>query len=118
MSARAEFRCTGTERASAAVLTGLPAWLRDGADGCVISVHAQPGAKHTAVAGLHGEALKIRLAAPPVDGKANAELLRFVAERLGVARSAITLLAGDASRAKRLRVVGASAAQIVARLVE
>ena len=58
------------------------------------------------MAGLHGEALKIRLAAPPVDGKANACLIAFLADRLGVARSAISLLSGEASRAKRVRISG------------
>lgn len=99
-------------------MSAVPVWLRATADGCVLTVHAQPGAKATAVAGAHGEALKIRLAAPPVDGKANAELLRFVAERLDVARGAVTLVAGDTSRAKRLHVAGVTAAMVSARLGE
>ena len=92
-------------------------WLRtDGAD-CIIVVHAQPGAKRTDVAGEHGDALKIRLAAPPVDGKANAELLRFVAGRLGVPRTHVTLVAGDSARAKRVRIAGCTPAEVLARLM-
>lgn len=92
------------------------AWLRqDGAD-CVLSLHVQPGAKRSEIVGLHGDALKIRLAAPPVDGKANAELIRFLAERLGLPRSAVELVSGECSRAKRLRVAGTQAAMVAAQL--
>jgi uncharacterized protein (TIGR00251 family) len=59
------------------------------------------------VAGEHGDALKIRLAAPPVDGKANAALLAFIAERLGVSKSAVTLKSGQTSRRKVVEVEGA-----------
>ena len=55
---------------------------------------------------MHGEAVKIRLKAPPVDGAANDELVRFLAERLGVARSAVALLSGATARNKRLRITG------------
>ncbi len=80
-------------------------WLRVG-NGCItLTLHIQPGAKKTEVAGLYGDALKIRLAAPPVDGKANAALLGFVAERLGLAKSAVTLKSGHTSRRKVLEVV-------------
>ncbi len=61
-------------------------WRRDDPGAVVLMLHVQPGAKRTEVAGPHGEGagtrLKIRLAAPPVDGKANAELLRYLAERV------------------------------------
>ncbi len=67
-------------------------------------MHAQPGAKKTAVAGVHGEALKIRLAAPPVEGKANEALIAYVAERLGLKRAQVELLRGATSREKMLRV--------------
>jgi len=84
-------------------------WLRLAADGSlVLSLHIQPGAKRTGFAGLHGEAMKIRLAAPPVDGKANAALCAFLAEFCGVAKSAVVLVSGETSRTKRVRVVGMS----------
>lgn len=89
----------------------MSSWLReDGGDALILSVHVQPGAKQTAFAGLYGDALKLRLAAPPVDGKANAALCRFVADFCGVAKSEVTLLSGQTSRAKRVRVMGMSAA--------
>ncbi len=69
-------------------------------------VHVQPRARRTEVAGLHGDAVKVRLAAPPVDGAANAELVRFVAESLGVARSAVAVVGGASSRRKTLAVEG------------
>lgn len=67
-------------------------------------MHAQPGAKTSSVAGLHGEALKIRIAAPPVEGKANAALIAFVAAQLGVAKRLVTVEKGESSREKLLRI--------------
>ena len=87
-------------------------WLVADELGVTLRLHIQPGAKKTEVAGLHGEALKIRLAAPPVDGKANACLIAFLADRFGVARSAVSLLGGDSSRAKRIHVKGIGAAAV------
>lgn len=85
-------------------------WLREAADGSlVLNLHIQPGAKQTGFVGRHGEAMKLRLAAPPVDGKANAALCAFLADYCGVAKSSVTLLSGEASRAKRVRVAGAGA---------
>ena len=90
-------------------------WYRIAADGgATLTVHVQPGAKKTECAGLHGEALKIRLAAPPVEGKANEALLRFVADRLDLPRSAVTLKSGQTSRHKVVEVRGATPAQIAA----
>jgi len=83
-------------------------WRREEGTGAgnalVLTLHVQPGAKRTEVAGTHGDALKIRLAAPPVDGKANAELLRFLAAAFGVPRRAVTLLRGETSRQKTVRI--------------
>lgn len=84
-------------------------WLRSATDGITLSLHIQPGAKKTEIVGLHGEALKIRLAAPPVDGKANDVLLGFLAATLGVARSQLTLVSGQAGRAKRVRIAARDA---------
>lgn len=69
-----------------------------------LTLHIQPGAKKTELSGLHGEALKIRLAAPPVDGKANSALIEFLAARLGIARSLVSLKSGLSSRRKVVEV--------------
>ena len=84
-------------------------WLRRGERQTTLTLHIQPGAKKTEVAGEHGDALKIRLAAPPVDGKANAALIAFVADRLGLAKSAVSLKSGQTSRRKVLEVTAAPA---------
>lgn len=84
-------------------------WLHPGPDGVSLTLHIQPGAKRTEVAGSHGDALKIRLKAPPVDGKANAALIEFIAELLNVAKSQVELKSGQAARRKIVAVRGISA---------
>lgn len=79
-------------------------WLREEPGAIVLALHVQPGAKRTETAGTHGRALKVRLAAPPVDGKANAELVRFLAEAFGVPRRQVTIVRGESSREKTVRV--------------
>ena len=71
-----------------------------------LELHVQPGAKRTEVTGMHGERIKIRLAAPPADGRANAALIEFLAEAFGVARRDVTILAGMKSRDKRVLIEG------------
>jgi uncharacterized protein len=75
-------------------------------------LHIVPRARATAVAGPHGEAVKIRVAAPPVDGAANAELVRFLAERLNVAASRVTIVGGAGGRRKTVAVEGMEADEI------
>lgn len=75
----------------------------DGSD-LVLRLRVQPRAGRTAFAEPFGDALKVKLKAPPVDGRANTELLRFIAERFGVPRSAVMLISGQQSRIKQLRV--------------
>lgn len=87
-------------------------WLRASSDGVLLSLHVQPGAKKTEVAGLYGETLKLRLAAPPVDGKANAALMTYLARQLGLPRSQLVLVSGLASRNKRVAIKGISAQQV------
>ena len=70
----------------------------------LLDCHLQPGAKRAEFAGQHGERLKIRISAPPVDGKANAAVLRVLAEHLGLPRARITLVAGTTARIKRFRI--------------
>jgi len=71
----------------------------------VLALHVQPGAKRSEFAGKHGDALKVKLGAPAVDGKANAELIRFLADAFGVPQRNIVIVRGETSRAKVVRVV-------------
>ncbi len=94
-------------------------WLSTSKNGCpVIALHAQPGAKRTAFAGLYGNKLKIALASPPVNGKANAMLLKFLSKTLGIPKSAVTLLNGETSREKRLEIAGLSTDELLAALAK
>src|SRR5258705_4744596 len=81
------------------------AWRRDRDGAIVMMLHIQPGAGRSEFAGMHGDALKLRLAAPPVEGKANAELIRFLADAFGVPQRNVLLLRGETSRAKTVRVI-------------
>lgn len=90
-------------------------WFRLAGDGRItLTLHIQPGAKKTEFAGLHGDALKIRLAAPPVDGKANEALVRFLADVLDLPKSAVILKSGQTSRRKVLEVTGSDPGRISA----
>jgi len=71
----------------------------------VLALHVQPGAKRSEFAGKHGDALKVKLGAPAVDGKANAELIRFLADAFGVPQRKIVIVRGETSRAKVVRVI-------------
>ena len=92
-------------------------WLHESGKDVVLSLHVQPGAKKTEVVGLYGDALKIRLAAPPVDGKANECLLEYVADTLNIPRRQVILVSGSSSRSKRLAVAGMTADEIERRMV-
>ncbi len=86
----------------------MAAWYRSEGAALILTLHVQPGAKRSEVAGLHGEALKIRLAAPPIEGRANEALLRFVAEQFGVPLRNVELLRGAQSRHKMVKVTGST----------
>jgi uncharacterized protein (TIGR00251 family) len=79
-------------------------WARRRADGWSLTIRVQPGASRSAVAGPHGDALRIRLAAPAVDGKANRELVRFLAGELGLPTGAVEIASGHTSRTKVVRI--------------
>ena len=79
-------------------------WFRRDDHGWLLVIHAQPGARKSGIAGLHGDSLKVKLSAPPSEGRANAELLRYLAEALGVPHSAVRLERGASSRKKWVRV--------------
>ncbi len=83
----------------------------------MLTVHVQPNASRTECVGAHGDALKIRLAARPLDGAANDELVRFIAERCSIPRKQVQIRSGMGTRLKRLCVKGVTAAVLVARLM-
>lgn len=79
-------------------------WFRKNQDSVQLHLHVQPGAKKTEVAGLHGDCLKIRLAAPPVDGKANECLIKALAGWFGVPQRQVVLKSGETSRRKTVEI--------------
>jgi len=76
----------------------------DHPDGLLIDVRVQPKSSKNAIVGIHGEALKIKLNAPPVEGKANKALIQLMAKLLGCPKSAVEIISGQASRSKRLLI--------------
>lgn len=92
------------------------AWITQNEGACVLALRVVPRASRDEVRGVQGEALKIKLRAPPVEGKANQALVAFLSEALGVSANRLAILSGETSRAKRVRVAGVTEAQIRQRL--
>ena len=86
----------------------MAGWYRRSGDVITLTLHVQPGAKRSGIAGLHGEALKLRLAAPPVEGRANEALLKCIAELFGVPLRQVELRQGGQSRHKVVAVSGST----------
>jgi uncharacterized protein (TIGR00251 family) len=82
------------------------AWCRRTAGGWTLAVHVQPGARRSEIAGLHGDRLKVRIAAPALDGRANDALVAFIAGQLGLPKARVAVIKGDRSREKLLAVSG------------
>ena len=93
-------------------------WPQETKDGTILVVHVQPNAARTEYAGFYGDALKIRVAAPPVEGAANEALIRFLAERCRIPRARVLILSGAEGRRKRLQLHGIAADLVMARLTE
>ena len=93
-------------------------WIRPVAGGVLMAIKLVPRSPVSRVDGPHGDALKIRLNAPPVDGKANAALLRFLADELDVPMAAVTLKTGETSRQKTVLISGLDAATVASRLLK
>jgi uncharacterized protein (TIGR00251 family) len=97
----------------------MTAALFNAVDGAVvIRVHVQPGARRSAVVGRHGDALKVKVAAPPVDDRANAAVRALMASLFDVPIGRVTLVSGAASRSKRVRIEGIDESIAEARLGE
>lgn len=77
-------------------------WFTQQQDGVLLALYVQPGAKRTELVGAHGQALKLRLMAPPQEGKANAALLNWLAKRFNLSLRSVQLVAGEKSRQKRV----------------
>ncbi len=80
--------------------------------GVTFAVRVVPRASKDEIVGLHGDALKVRLTAPPVEGRANEALIAFLAQRLGVRKSQVEIMAGATSRRKMIRVIGVLAQEV------
>ena len=89
----------------------MTAGRRDGQD-LILEVRVQPRASRSEFAGLHGDRVRVRLQAPPVDGRANAALVEFLAEAFGVPRARVTIEHGLAGRDKRVRIRAAGAVAV------
>lgn len=94
-----------------------PVWLRETENGVEITLYVQPGAKKTEIVGEFDGALKLRVLAPPVEGKANAAVLAFFARNCGVSKSRVSLLSGELNRHKRVRIEGVAVVQILQQLL-
>ena len=86
--------------------------VQDGPLGAVLTVYVQPNADRTELAGMHGDALKIRVASPPVDGAANAALCLFLSGVCGVSKSAVLIQSGHHGRRKRVVVKGVTSRRL------
>ena len=84
----------------------IPAWARRDGTCWLLELHVQPGARTTSLEGEHGGRLKLKIAAPPVDNKANTHLLAWLAAQLGVPKTAVRLVRGETSRQKTVAVCG------------
>jgi len=93
-----------------------PTFAHDVPDGCTLTIRLHPGARKNAVTGVHAEALKIALTAPPVDGKANEALIAFLSDTLHLPRARINIVGGLTSRSKTIRITGKSATEVSAAL--
>jgi len=86
--------------------------IRERPDGVLLTIHVQPGAKRTEYAGLHGDALKVRVAAPPAEGAANEALCVFLAAVFGIPKQRVRVEAGMGSRRKRILLAGVTAQRV------
>jgi uncharacterized protein len=89
-----------------------PLSIRETAAGAVFRIRAVPRATRSEIAGIQDDALKLRITAPPVEGKANEECIRLLAETLGVKKGQVTIIAGHASRTKTVAVEGLKADRV------
>jgi uncharacterized protein (TIGR00251 family) len=92
-------------------------FIRETATGCILNVRIHPAAHTNAITAVHAETLKISLTTPPTDGKANADLIAFIADALRLPEARVAILTGAASRNKTVEIMGKSAAEVQAALL-
>ena len=90
--------------------------IQETAEGVILRLRVQPRSSHDEVAGFYGDAVRVRLTAPPTDGAANEALIRFLSDRLTLSRSLVRLDSGHTSRSKVITLIGAKLNQVVAGL--
>jgi uncharacterized protein len=90
--------------------------ITENADGCILPVHAQPGARKAGILGEHAGALKVAVTAPPEDGRANKALVELLAKALSLKRSQVQLLSGEKSREKRFLINGVKKGELETRV--
>lgn len=90
--------------------------VQDTKAGAILSVHIQPKASTTECVGIHGDAIKIRVAAPPIDGAANDELIRFLARQLSIPATSVRIHSGAGGRHKRVLIKGTTVQLVMTRL--
>ncbi|MCC7300449.1 MAG: YggU family protein [Verrucomicrobia bacterium] len=93
-------------------------WIRETAKGVVLPVRAVPRASRNEIQGIHDAALKVRLQAPPVEGKANAALIRFLSDALDIPRSQLSIASGETGRNKAVLITGIKKTELVRKLTE
>lgn len=91
-------------------------WLHSTNDGCIVVVKATPRASKSEIIGAEADWLRVRLQAPPVDGKANAELAALFAKTFGIPKRSVEILTGDTSRLKRIKLRGVTADRVTSSL--
>jgi hypothetical protein len=90
--------------------------VEQSAEGVLVRIRVQPRASRAEVVGLHGDRVRVRISAPPVDGRANDELIRLMAQQLDLPQSSIRLVSGATSRSKTIMITGTRLGYVTARL--
>ena len=91
-------------------------WIRETTKGLLLPVRAVPRVSKNEIQGVHGDALKVRLQAPPVEGKANQALIRFLSDALNIPRSQLSIASGETGRNKAVLITGISKAELITKI--
>lgn len=91
-------------------------WIKETSKGVLLPVRAVPRAAKNEIQGIYGDALKVRLQAPPVEGKANTALIRFLSDALDISRSQISVASGETGRNKAVLIIGLTKTELMEKL--